>query len=319
MNHSQYKEWLQLLLYNELNEDQRITLEKHLDSCSGCRTELEDLKKFHSVLVQHKSIEPSEQLLTEARQELRGALRIERSRRSFWERLFSDAFRPILPEYKVAFAGVATLALGMVIGYYAFSHDRSEQVILEQAPMADSFMDGDTRISNVRFIDSDASDGEIEFTFEASAPVRIKGSMNDGQVQRVLFHALLNEKNPGVRLHSLNAISTQALTVPDREVKAALILALTSDENPGVRKEALRVLQSFPFDSEIKQAFLHVLMRDDNSGLRIAAINSLDSALTEGRGADEELLKVLTEKMQSDKNNYIRTRATTFLREVKQQ
>ena len=140
-------------------------------------------------------------------------------------------------------------------------------------------------------------------------------------MQKVLAHALVNDENPGVRLRSVSAFSTQIqkLKMPDREVKAALILALKTDGNPAVRKEALKTLQGFPFDEEIKQVFLHVLMRDNNPALRIAAINSLDSARVQGQGTDKDFLEVLKERMQSDENNYIRIRAKSVLEEIKQQ
>lgn len=192
-----------------------------------------------------------------------------------------------------------------------------------QAPIekAAAFLDGDTRIANVRFIKSDVSGGEMEFTFDAVSPVHMKGNINDERVQKVLAHALVNDENPGVRLRSVSAFSTQIqkLKMPDKEVKAALILALKTDANPGVRKEALKALQSFPFDDDIKQAFLDVLMRDENPALRIAAINSLDSARTQVQGSDKDLLEVLKQRIQTDDNSYIRIRAKAVMEEIKQQ
>ena len=159
----------------------------------------------------------------------------------------------------------------------------------------------------------------MEFSFEAVSPVHVKGNINDERVQKVLAHALVNDQNPGVRLRTVNAIASQGerLRIPDREIRAALILAVKTDENPGVRKEALKTLRSFPFDEEIKQAFLYVLMKDKNPALRIEAINSLDSART--RVVDKELMDVLTQRMQSDENSYVRIRAKAVLEEVKNQ
>ena len=64
----------------------------------------------------------------------------------------------------------------------------------------------DISISNIQFIDSDPSDGEVEFTFQASKPVRLKGNVNDPKIQSVLTYAMLNEQNPGSRLNSINAM-----------------------------------------------------------------------------------------------------------------
>ncbi len=320
MRHQHYKEQLQLLIYDELSDDERSALEHHLTSCNECRAEVESLKQFHSVLLQHTSSPPIEQLLTEARQELRAALRLERSGRSLWDRVMEFFQGITLPSYRIVLGGLAIFAAGVIVGPLFFSHEKTATPpLIQQTTNSTAYTEDNPRITNVHFIDSDASDGEIEFTFDAVAPVHIKGSINDDRIQKVLTHALVNDQNPGNRLRSINAFATQvqSLRSPDREVKAALITALISDENPGVRKEALRVLQTFAFDSEIKNAFLNVLMHDKNPGLRIAAINSLDSTRVEGQLPTQDILTVLKERMQSDENNYVRIRAKAVLQEAK--
>jgi anti-sigma factor RsiW len=321
MNHDQYKEQLQLLMYDELTAEERTALDQHLRQCPECRQELEELKRFHATLLHAGAVAPVDELLNEARQELRTALRTERSTPPLWNRI-SDFITSLLPNYKIALGGIATLAVGILLGRIVLAPIQQPAAIEPPAvAKVTTSVDGETHITNLRFVDSDASDGEVEFTFDAISPVHIKGSINDDRVQKVLAHALVNDQNPGVRLRSVSAFATQMQTLksPDKEVKAALILALKTDTNPGVRKEALKTLQGFPFDEEIKQAFLHVLMRDGNPALRIAAINSLDSARVQGQPRDKDLLEVLKQRMHSDNNNYVRIRAKAVLEEAKQQ
>ena len=322
MRHEQFKEWLQLLIYDELTPEEHAELDRHLAGCAGCRQELEELKQFHATLLQAGPVAPDSSMLREARQALRSALRTEDDRSGLWSRLTAGLLDFTLPGYRLVLGGCATLAVGILVGRLAFSPVPPE--ISAQLPPTEktaAFLDGDTRIANVRFIESDANSGQVEFTCDAVSPVHIKGNINDERVQKVLAHALVNDENPGERLRSVSAFSTQIqkLKMPDREVKAALILALKTDGNPAVRKEALKTLQGFPFDEEIKQVFLHVLMRDNNPALRIAAINSHDSARVQGQGTDKDFLEVLKERMQSDENNYIRIRAKSVLEEIKQQ
>ena len=322
MNHNQYKEWLQLLMYDELTAEQHSTLDQHLGQCSECRRELEELKQFHATLLKAGAFVQGEQLLREARQELRAAIRTEQIRPSLWNRLSDFAGEYILPNYKIALGSVALLAAGILIGRLALSPTQQQSgVLLPTTGKVAAFPEGDTRITNVRFLNADAGGDQIEFTFDAVSPVHMKGSINDERVQKVLAHSLINDQNPGVRLRSVNAFSAQIqnLKLPDRDVKAALILAMKTDDNPGVRREALKTLQSFPFDEEIKQAFLHVLMRDKNPALRIAAINSLDSTRVQGQPTDKGLLEVLKQRMQSDENNYVRIRAKAVLEEERHQ
>lgn len=317
MRHEQYKKWLPLSMYDELETNQRRLLNDHLLSCSECRTELEELKRLHAALDRTPAVEVTDDLLREARQELRAALRHERTRQAGWQRAW-ESLTFFSPGYRFALGTGLAVAFGIVIGYVAFSpssgvQERDVSLVAGMPATHDG-----TRITNVRFIDADGTDGSIEFAFDAVAPVRIKGNINDERVQKILTHAILNDQNPGTRLRSVNAFANQELKQPDRELKAALIGALKSDENPGVRKEALRVLQSFPFDDEIKNAFLHVLVHDKNSGLRIAAINSLDSARAVGH-ADQQVLNVMKERMESDDNSYVRFRAKSVIQEVRNQ
>ena len=319
VNHQQYKEWLQLSMYDELTAEEQKLLEQHLRDCASCRRDAEELNLLHWTLQKAGRFHLSENALLDARQELRLALRAERTKPSVWERLSGFFAVSILPNYRVALGGAAMLLAGLVVGRYALTPATPTALQSTQEATFTSSFDGEPRISNIRFIDSDASDGEVEFSFEAVSPVHVKGNINDERVQKVLAHALVNDQNPGVRLRTVNAIASQGerLRIPDREIRAALILAVKTDENPGVRKEALKTLRSFPFDEEIKQAFLYVLMKDKNPALRIEAINSLDSART--RVVDKELMDVLTQRMQSDENSYVRIRAKAVLEEVKNQ
>jgi hypothetical protein len=313
------------MLYDELSTQDRHDLERHLEECAECRAELEELKKFHSVLAQHTPSFVTDTLLQEARRELRGALRSERLKQSTREKLAERVRIFTLPQYKIAFGAVATLAVGLFLGYLVFSPRSAEREIqqlpTQAAKESAQPLGGNTQITNVRFVNSDPTSGEVEFTFDAVKPVHMKGSVNDPDIQKVLAYALLNEQNPGVRLRSVDAIGSEQLKPAgaERDIKRTLIAALKSDKNPGVRKEALAVLQKFPFDEEVKQAFLDVLVHDANSGLRIAAINALEDAGGGNLPLDPEVLKVFKQKMQLDDNNYIRLRARAVVEEMKQQ
>ena len=85
MNHQQYREWLPLLLYNELQEQEKNQLREHLKQCSSCADELKQIEKLHSIVGDQPFVKPSETLVQEARQELRVALRKQRSRKSWAE------------------------------------------------------------------------------------------------------------------------------------------------------------------------------------------------------------------------------------------
>lgn len=321
MTHDGYRELLLLSASGKIDDDGREVLERHLLTCERCRAEDAELRRFHAALVAHRvGIEPDERLLGEARQELRIALRNERARRPRWSGWFSP--EAIAPVYRFALGTAFALAVGMFLGRSLFPPSAPE----ETSRLASPFPAGgvhpveeETRITNVHFIDHGRGTGEIEFTFDAVTPVRMRGNIDDPKIQKVLTHAMLNEENPGVRLKAVNAINRQGVETQDVETKSALIKAMGMDANVGVRKEALNALTRLPFDGEIKKALLRALMTDSNPGLRVAAINALDSARTSALGVDSEVLEVLRHKAATDDNNYIRVKARAVIQEANRQ
>lgn len=321
MKHNQYREWLQLSLYDELALPDRQLLDNHLETCQDCRTELEQFQKLHGALEATRMPESLDSLLEEARQELRASLRLERSRRGGWSRLRSRISGVLLPAFtgwnplRLAGAALAMVAIGLFSGYFIFHLTQSGN---ESLNPSDPLARGDIDVGNVRFLDPDARDGQIALSFDATRHVRIKGNINDPRIEKILARALVNSQNPGVRLNAISAMQTYQPRPADRDVKQALLLALQSDENPGVRKEALVTLQKYPMDEELRRAFLQVLIHDTNPGLRIEAIRSLEAAAEKRRFVDPEMLGVLRDKMNSDDNSYVRIRAKSVLEEVTQ-
>lgn len=311
MNHKECKELLPLSIYGDMTDEERKQLGDHVAGCGECRGELEQLKKFYSVVGQHRRLAMSNQLLSDARRRLRVALQEQTSRPPLWERL-------IEPIYKISFGGIGMLAVGFIAGYVTFSGSGAG-TIFGQTEDAVPVMEGGTQISNVRFLDSDAADGEVEFTFDAVRPVRIKGKMADPQVQKILAHALLDENNPGLRIRSASALAESPGLVQSKELRESLLRAVTSDPNPSVRRDALGLIQRLPFDSEIKDALLYVLQNDENAGVRIVAINGLEKFKDQASMKDAEVVKVLQEKTKMDENNYIRLMARNVLEEIKPQ
>jgi hypothetical protein len=325
MNHKTIQAQIELYLHDELSPEQRTAFERHVAGCFDCARELEQLKKLDATVRIHGTpVVVDDHLLQEARQQLRAALRAERSRPSFSAQLqeYLD-WVPAL-NYKALLAGTTMLVGGILIGRTFLSPSSpalSLQPRLEPITVASAPPGSEPRIMNLQFNQISSGNGEVDFTFDALTPVHMTGNINDEKIQAILAHALVTEQNPGIRLRSVNMLASkvQRLTPPDPKVKVALVSALRSDDNPAVRREALRVLQGFPFDNEIREAFLYVLVHDKNPGLRIAAINGLDSARVQTHEAGSDLLEVLKERMRFDNNNYVRIRAKEVLEEATQQ
>ncbi len=321
MNHQPYRKWIQLGLYEELSAEERQALDGHLQSCVECRTEMEQVQALHANVRKVRHFEVTDELLMEARQEFRAALRNERSTISLWQQITETVDALFAPPLKVALGGAFMLAVGFLGGYMMFrSPAPNDGTIAQSMSKETELTRGESQITNVKFVDADPSDGEIEFRFDAVTPLQVKGSPNDPGVQSVLVRALANEENPGTRLRAVSAITSPMVKIEfgkqDNQVKEALINAMKYDENPAVRKEALKALTKLPFDDDVKQGLIYVLTKDKNEGMRVDAINILTAVKGDLKSSDDRLMDILRKKVESDNNNYIRLRARAVLQEV---
>jgi hypothetical protein len=301
MSHKQYRDLIQLSLYDELSAHQKHALESHLNACEECRLEVERLRRLHRLLGYYRPAPVTDKQIDDARHSLRLSL-MELPPLSPVERALQ--WIGSFPRLSPALAGVALFVAGVLSTSAVFLALRDRTPESNADPGV---------VTNVRFLDHDVKDGSISFTYQMVGEHTIRGSIDDPLIQRLLAQGLVNESNAGVRLKTVNTLAAAQENV-DPEVKAALILTLRSDDNPGVRREALSALAQYPFDSQIKDAILTVLLHDPNSALRIAAINCLDSARVHG-AASSEIRNVLEQKLR-DANTYVRLRARTVLQEV---
>ncbi|MCW8803767.1 MAG: zf-HC2 domain-containing protein, partial [Ignavibacteriaceae bacterium] len=247
MKHNEYKQLVQISLFGELKSEEQLKLKEHLLACEECRAELEDQKNLLELISGKQKVNVDEKVLSAARYQLRGALRAEKSGSNYFGNVLGNINQFFTTPLKFAAVSLTMLLLGVLIGSLFIG--KSSQSEFNGQRVSDNkltSLDESISISNLRFIDSDAGDGEVEFTFEASKPVRLKGKVNDPQIQSVLTYAMLNEQNPGSRLNSINAMDTEVPMQYDQEIKNALITVVMTDENPGVRREALKLMNKFP-------------------------------------------------------------------------
>lgn len=315
MNHNEIKKLIRLSLYGELSNEEQSILELHLKDCDECRNELDQQRNLLS-LISDKKNEVDDNLLMEARAQLRGAIRNERQQKGYLDNVLQYLNDFITIPFRALLSGAALLAIGFFAGSLFYGSSNIETNIIpdktnNQFPV---FQDNVT-ISNISFIDSDPSDGEVEFTFVAMKPVTLKGRVDDPKIQSILTYSMLNEQNPGSRFNSINAMVSEGPIKFDKDVKDALITVVMTDENPGVRREALKLMKKLPNDEDVKRALIYVLTNDTSSGLRIEAINALVDAGKKGFTLNKNEIDLFKQKLQTDDNSYIRYRTKTILQE----
>jgi len=316
-DHAYYQELLADAVAGEPSDERRKELERHSLGCAECREELDSLADVEGALRARPSFVVTDAMLQEARMELRARIRMERTkdaRRGVFGGLAELISSP-LPRF--ALVGAMALVVGVGLGYALFNRqDGGTALPLTTALSSSSTGQGGSQITAVRFVDADASDGEVELAFQAVRPMRLKGSPNDPAIQKLLAYALATEPNAGIRIQTVNTLAGNPHPQIDAEIRTALVKVVQFDTNPGVRKQALQALTRFPLDNEIKSALLLVLANDPNEGLRIDAINALLPAQSMEGQEDPDVLDVLKTRMLFENNNYIRLRTRTALQEV---
>lgn len=320
MNKKDLKELIQLYVVGDLNEEDKLLVENVMLENDELKNEYENLKKLYEVFSQNRPAPISDKLVDKARAEFMRSVKAEAAKVSLSDKIAGAVKDFLFVNYKLAFSSMATLVVGIFLGYFLFAKGPVQTQFANSGKVidVDNFEESDLQISNIRLKSPFTDEGIIEFSFDAIKPISYTGNADDEFTRKLLAQALLTAENPGVRLKTMNTIAMQSQRnfIPDSKVKNALITTLKVDENPGVRREALNVLMKYPMDDQMRDAFLFVLQNDKNSGMRVAAINALVDWKEQGRSIDDEIRNVLNKKAETDQNDFIRIRAASLLKEV---
>lgn len=317
MAHEKYLELNTSLFYSEISAEEQAELLKHLLTCTECRADFEEKKKLKDIVIENaESKIVDNQLLTQARRELRIALTAEK-KHSFIHSVTDILGSFFSSNYKYALTAVFTLFIGLFIGRQYLTPTQQITNGVQITPVKQDYASlmRNTRIMNVEFMNSNPDQGEVEFTFEAVKPVHMKGNVNDPEIQNILTYAMVNGQNTGIRLNSISLINSQQAGKFDKETKEATLHIIKTDPNPGVRREALKLVRKMPYDEDVKKALLYILTNDKNSGIRIEAINIIVDSQKEGQKLTPEEMNQFKEKLQVDENNYMQYKVKTILKE----
>ncbi len=307
MEHKKFEEMLILYSWNELKKDERNEFERHMLGCNSCKNELEVLTKFHEMIKTNLTEELDEDALFESRQELLAQIRNLNRKKFQFSKVWEFLTTPTSGSLKLAYS-VASVVILFAVGYFAFFNKPNIQLQSQNG-----IAQVESNITNLQFISSNFDKGEVEISYDQITPVKLKGNVNDPEIQKILAQSLIDNENPGVRLKTVNAILSEKSAGTSNVFKDALIKAMMYDNNPGVRKEAMNVLCNLQFDDQIRDAMIYVLQNDKNSGLRIQAINCLEVKNDLQKITDPNTINVLKKKMEEDENSYIKLRAKTIL------
>ena len=293
-----------LYVYDELKDDERYELERHVERCSGCESELEAVRGFRLTMSASPLPEPSPNLLASSRMRLSEALESEEPNRG-WHRFTFD-LAGWLQSMKFAPALTAALLLvgfaGGVLTTYRVTTQRQGAEVAKTGPAP---IDA-ASITGIRGITQEPGSNQVEIQYDKVYTDRVQGSISDPKIQQLLLFAARNNVNSGVQLDSIDLLTKSP---DDSRVREALIFALRYDRNPGVRLKALDCLRGYvKDDSKVRDAVLEALLQDANPGVRTQAISLLESVKN-----DSSVRQALTALALQDKDKYIQEESKRVL------
>ena len=298
-----------LYVYDELKDDERYELERHVERCSACKSELESVRGFRLTMSASPLPEPSPNLLASSRMRLSEALESEEPNRG-WHRFTFD-LAGWLQSMKFAPALTAALLMvgfaGGVLTTWQISTQRNGGKIAEVAGTQSPTVDAS--ISGIRAITQDPGSNQVKIQYDQVYTDQAQGSVNDPKIQQLLLFAARNNINSGLRLDSIDLLTKNP---DDSRVREALIFALRYDRNPGVRLKALDGLRSYvKDDQQVRDAVLEALLQDSNAGVRTQAISLLESVKN-----DSSVRQAFAALAQQDKDKYIQEESKRMLQNL---
>jgi hypothetical protein len=195
----------------------------------------------------------------------------------------------------------ALLVLGIVLGRFTCQSGgvlpqieiNRSSMALSQAPVSELLREGYLQNVNLQ----ELPDDKLQVSFRGGKDYEIVGDPQDQQIRELLAYILLNEKNDGMRMRSLEKLAQGSDTLAQN----SLIYSLMNDENPGMRLKAIRSLHNFTPNSKTKMAYMKALMTDANPAVRIEAMTGLRKLIL-----DEQVQNVVLIASQKDSNEYVK-------------
>ena len=303
-----------LFAYGELPDDQCHLLEGHLVTCKRCQEEFEAVQALQQGMALAPTVEPSANLLAQARLRLEEAL--DTMPRSGWlMRVQQSMFRGVSVLGRAPVAASALLVLGLASG----SWGGYQAAMRTHRPPAElpAAIAGPGTIANVSSIVREPNTEKVEVRFNRLVPETTQGSLDDPQIRELLLVGAQSQVNPGVAQNSVSLLASECQAghqCTDGPLRNALLVALRYDKSTGVRLKALDGLKPYVAeDMRVRDGVLEALMNDEDATVRARAIELLQPV-----EADSSVREVLHTVASEDDNPHIRTVSHEILDESPQ-
>jgi hypothetical protein len=329
---------LTLFLADELDSPEAAEVQKHIQSCDGCRAAFEREGEVLTLLSSNRP-EPDATLLAGCRAGFFDSLDQQEDRG--WFRRIVGSFLPLSwispqPAWSAAFLLLIGFAVGL-FGPRLLTHPSSATHPNQNSsgtlsaiqppgdnptavPSSTAITSLDLRPADVASINVFPADGnqapQVQLQMNTQRAMTLSGTVYDDNVKNALIHVLQDSQrnDPDVRL---DAVDLLRIRNNDADVRAALCRAAHTDHNAAVRLKAVEALDGAEPQPLIRQTLLDALVDDQNPGVRVEAINELRDMAAKGQvEVDGHLLAVLQDRARRDSSTYIRLQSAAVLRDL---
>jgi hypothetical protein len=304
MNCELFKQNVIWLVYEELPDDMLFEMRQHAERCAACRQELESAKQFRADMSEAPVLEPSPNLLAASRLRLAEALETAEQNRGWRAWVFDpvDWLRQI--RFSPALAAVILIvgfAGGLLTAFRMSNPGGVGGDKFVSPPVTD-----DASIAGIRGITQDPNTNTVQISYDKLLPESTQGPVDNPNIEKMLLYAVHTQQNPGVRVESVAILSQKCR---DGEIREAMMRALLDDRNPGVRLQALDGLEDYvKEDIQVRNAVIQALLNDSNPGVRTEAIRLLQPVK-----ADSTVRSAFERLARRDSNEYIRSESERTL------
>ncbi|HKR66101.1 MAG TPA: HEAT repeat domain-containing protein [Thermoanaerobaculia bacterium] len=182
---------------------------------------------------------------------------------------------------------------------------------------------GRPNITNVQFLDGDATDNDIKVSFDVTSHWTVRGNPKEKSIVRLLSYMLENEESVTPRSNAMEWVR-RTYSNPqfaDPEIANALAKVLRNDEHEGVRIRAVDTLSTLPpagTAADTRDALIQALKSDPNPAVRMKAVDALVNLARGGATFDPAMVDTLRAKAsEGDENLYVRVKAAEALSNIK--
>ena len=332
------RESLPLLLTESLDPARRELTHQHIESCGVCSEEWAAYKETWTVLGDLPEVDVPARVKTQ----FLGRIGLASTEKDAGKTNVVPFHRK--PAFKwLAQAAAVTLLVG---GSYFLGDRNAERIAPTQATIqnvtpipatrvslaetrnlnADALSPeilGRPDISNVQFVDGDASDNDISVSFDVTSRWTVRGNPKEKSIVRLLSYMLENEQSVTPRSNAMEWVrrtySNPQYANP--EIANAFAKVLRNDTHEGVRIRAVDTLSTLPPSvtaADTRDALIQALKSDPNPAVRMKAVDALANLASGGAKFDPATVDTLRQKAsQGDENLYVRVKAAEVLSNIK--